>query len=196
MTKALCFLSLALFVLAAPWASAGDTAPPAGEIAVYSGRPLSSYQALFIGDFTTAGATVSNVPPDAPDEAAAFEQIRREMVTAVADELLSRLKSGGTAVKVGKLTAGSQRTAGAAIVEGRFTAIDAGRRGLRMFIGFSGTASATIAARVVDAATGREIASYTKTISAPLGWAGSERVLLQITRELADGLAAFLLKHS
>ncbi len=194
MIRTLCILPLALLLYATPWAAADDGAPPAEEAAVYSGPPLSTYATLFIRDFSTEGATIGNVPRDAPDEAAEFERIRRQMPAALTYELLGRLKRGPVG-NVAKLAAGAPQTGKAAIVEGRFTAIDAGRRGLRRWIGFSGTASATIAARVVDAGTGREIASYTKTLSAPLGWAGSEHVLLQVTRELADGLASFLLKH-
>ncbi len=150
---------------------------------------LTPYSTLIVRDPTTDGALIANVPPDVAEK---FSLIRQKMVDTLADDLVAQLKGSFQTVR----RSGEQgRSAGKSVViEERFTAIDAGRRGLRMWIGFSGTAAATLQAKVVDGASGRVLAVFEQSHSAPLGWAGSERVLLQICKQLAGDLAEFVKK--
>lgn len=145
--------------------------------------PLSPYSSVIIRDFSADEALISNVAPDTAEQ---FGRIREKMVAALADGLVMKLRGSFPRI--------SRSGEEGAIVEGSFSAIDTGRRGLRMYIGFSGTASATIQAKVVDGRSGKVLAVFEQVQSAPLGWGGSERVLLRITEELAESLAEFLKK--
>jgi hypothetical protein len=160
-------------LLLPPLASAGD---------------LSPYSALIIRDFSADRAKISNVPPDVEET---FAPIRQKMINALADDLVMQLK--GIFPEVSR-SGDKEGTGKSAVIEGSFTAIDAGRRGLRMWIGFSGTASATVQAKIIDRSSGKVLAIFEQEHSAPLGWAGSERVLLQITDRLAEELAEFVKK--
>ncbi len=150
---------------------------------------LAPYSTLIVRDISTEGARVSNVPPDVEGK---FALIRQKMVDALADDLVAQLKE--TFPNVRRAGEKGRDTGKDAIVEGKFTAIDAGRRGLRMWIGFSGTASATLQAKVVDGASGKVLAVFEQEHSAPLGWAGSEKVLLQICHQLTGDLVEFVKK--
>lgn len=151
--------------------------------------PLSPYSAVIIRDFPADEALIFNVAPDTEEQ---FARIREKMVAALTDGLVMNLE--GSFQKISRSGEEGATPEKSAIVEGSFSAIDAGRRGLRMYIGFSGTASATIQAKVVDGRSGKVLAVFEQVHSAPLGWGGSERVLLRITGELAESLAEFLIK--
>ncbi|HEY6874126.1 MAG TPA: DUF4410 domain-containing protein [Geobacteraceae bacterium] len=165
---------MAAALLSPAFAAAGDLAP---------------YSSLIVRGFSADKAQIANVTPDVEQT---FFRIRREMVEALADGLVTQLKGSFPAVsRTGKKGENAGRIA---VIEGNFTAIDAGRRGLRMWIGFSGTASATLQARIMDERSGKLLAVFEQERSAPLGWAGSEQVLLQITGRLAQDLAEFVKK--
>lgn len=157
--------------------------------AIATAGPLSPYSALIIGDISADNALISNVQADREKT---FDLIREKMVSALADSLVTRLQGDFPTVRRSREKV--EILEKAAIIEGSFTAIDAGRRGLRMWIGFSGTAAATLQVKVVDGGSGNVLAVFEQERSAPLGWAGSERVLLQITDQLAESLAEFLKK--
>ncbi len=161
---------------------------------VFASLPLSNYNTIIIRDFDIEGAKISNVPSGATDEVERFNRIKTEMVTALTHDLVAKIKAKGIVREVRRAAESSGSRKNAIVVDGRFTAVDAGRRGLRMYIGFSGVAVASIEGRLLDASTGAVIASFSHSRSAPLGWAGSERVLLQVTNDLANDLAAFISK--
>lgn len=155
----------------------------------HSAGPLASCSTLIIRDFTTDNAEISNVLPDSENK---FIPIRKKVVKSLTDHLVSRLQGSFPQVlRYGDPIRNPSKTV---IVEGSFTAIDAGRRGLQMWIGFSGTASATVKAKVIDAATGKVLNIFIKQHSEALGWSGSERVLLHITDQLAQDMAEYLKK--
>ncbi len=191
--KKLFLVSLLTFVVASG-ICAQEPSPPhvIDKQTVFAPIPLSNYQTLIIRDFDIEGAKVSNVPPEAADQVKRFNVIKSEMVKALTDGLVAKLRAKGIVKEVRRATEATGSQKNAVVIEGRFTAVDAGRRGLRMYIGFSGVAATSIEGKLLDANTGSALASFSYARSASLGWAGSERVLLQVTDDLADDLAAFI----
>ncbi len=188
------FLASLLSLVAVSGVRAQETSPPStlGNQTVFASIPLSKYEPLIIRDFDIEGAKISNVPPEDADQVKRFNSIKAEMVKALTDDLIAKIKAKGIVKEVLSATEVTGTTKNAVILEGRFTAVDAGRRGLRMYIGFSGVAAASIEGRLLDASTGAVLASFSHSRSASLGMAGSKRVLLQVTDDLADDLAAFI----
>ncbi len=193
--KKLSLLSL-LTLIVVSGVRAQEPSPPRviDNQTVFASIPLSSYQILIIRDFDIEGAKISNVPPEAADQVKRFNVIKTEMVKALTDDLVAKLQTKRIVREVRRATAATGSPKNAVIIKGRFTAVDAGRRGLRMYIGFSGVAAASIEGQLLDASTGAVLASFSYSRSADLGWGGSERVLLQLTDRLADDLATFLAK--
>jgi hypothetical protein len=76
----------------------------------------------------------------------------------VADTVVAGIKAK---TKFASVTRGGEGKARTAVLEGKFTEFNAGSRALKMFVGFgAGKAYLKVSGRLLDGATGKELASF------------------------------------
>jgi hypothetical protein len=140
-------------------AHAGDTLPKPealSEETIYLTERLSqNYDTLIINDFTADGAEYSRVDDE---EKATITKMLPVLKANVALTMESELKAKNIFRNILKNAAAGPK---AVILEGRFSEFNAGSRALKLFVGFgSGKVYIKFKGRLVDAATGKELASF------------------------------------
>lgn len=118
-------------------------------------RLSQNYDTLIINDFTADGAEYSRV---SDEEKATISKMLPVLKANVALTMESELKAKNIFKNILKNAAASPK---AVIIEGGFSEFNAGSRALKLFVGFgSGKVYIKFKGRLVDAATGKELASF------------------------------------
>lgn len=118
-------------------------------------RLSQNYDTLIINDFTADGAEYSRV---SDEEKATISKMLPVLKANVALTMESELKAKNIFKNILKNAAASPK---AVIIEGSFSEFNAGSRALKLFVGFgSGKVYIKFKGRLVDAATGKELASF------------------------------------
>ena len=160
MKKILVALTLALTAtLSTTHAMAEEKPLPKPEIlseeTISTSQKLSAYDTIIIRDFTTEGATYERVDDE---ERAKIDVMKPMLVRNISDSLEMELK-------LKKLFKSIQRNGDAKgkalVLEGSISEFNAGSRALKFFVGFgAGMAYLKVKGRLIDAQTGKELASF------------------------------------
>lgn len=153
-----------LFVVAvnllvtATLSSAGSLSKPKimnDETLILSERLSKNYDTLVIRDFAFDKAEYSNV---STDEKKVIDKISPSLVRTINDNVEAELKVKKVFRKIVK---NSDPAGKAVILEGEITEFNAGSKALKMFVGFgAGKAYLKVKGRLLDAATGKELALF------------------------------------
>jgi len=134
------------------------------EESVFTTERLSAhYDTIIVKDFSTEGAEIVNMDDD---EKAKLAEIKKEIVKTMTENIVKYLKKD-TQFKV---VSGNPAASGKAVVlEGKFTRFNAGQGAAKFFLGLMAPKGAktniTVSGRLVDAKTGKELATFTDTRS-------------------------------
>jgi hypothetical protein len=142
------------------------------EETINTSRKLSTYDTLIIRDFTTDGAEYSRINPEEKSKIDAMKPLLSKTISeSVAMELKTK--------KLFKNIAHNGETKGnAVILEGAITEFNAGSRALKFFVGFgAGKAYLKAKGRLIDAASGRELANFEDRETGYRGAVGMESYL-------------------
>lgn len=149
-------------------ANAGDDPLPKpdvlGEESVSITEKLSArYDTIIVRDFSTEGAEIVNMDDD---EKAKLAEAKPEVVKLLTENIVKYLKQDTQFKKVASNTTPSGN---AIILEGKFTKFNAGHGAAKVFLGFfappSTKTNISVSGRLIDAKTGKELASFSDTRS-------------------------------
>lgn len=159
MNRLLLFLIISISLLStAVIAYAGSLSKPKvmnDETLILSERLSKNYDTLIIKDFTFDKAEYSNV---STDEKKVIDKISPSLVRIINDNVEAELKVKKVFKKIVK---NANPTGKAVILEGEITEYNAGSKALKMFVGFgAGKAYLKVKGRLLDAATGKELALF------------------------------------
>lgn len=166
-------MSLVLITAGAQFARADESPLPKPDIlteeAVFTSQKLSIYDTLVIRDFTTDGAEYSRVDEE---EKVKIEAMKPLLAKTISESLAMQVK----AKKLFKNVVINGDPKGPAVVlEGAITEFNAGSRALKFFVGFgAGKAYLLAKGRLVDAQTGRELATFVDRETGYRGAVGME----------------------
>jgi hypothetical protein len=152
-------MSLVLLTAGAQTARCEESPLPKPDILteeeVFTSQKLSTYDTLIIRDFSTDGAEYSRVDEE---EKVKIEAMKPLLTKTISESLAMELK----AKKLFKnIVINGEPTGNAVILEGAITEFNAGSRALKFFVGFgAGKAYLLVTGRLVDAQTGRELATF------------------------------------
>ncbi len=125
------------------------------EEEVFTSQKLSSYDTLVIRDFTTDDAEYSNVDDE---ERPKIDAMKPLLTKTISESLAKELK----AKKLFKnIEINGEPRGNTVILEGAITEFNAGSRALKFFVGFgAGKAYLKVKGRLVDAQSGKELATF------------------------------------
>jgi hypothetical protein len=166
-------MSLVLITAGAQIArSDGSTLPKPDvltEEAIFTSQKLSAYDTLIIRDFTTDGAEYSRVDEE---EKVKIEAMKPLLTKTISESLAMQLKSKKLFTNV---VINGEPGGNAVILEGAITEFNAGSRALKFFVGFgAGKAYLLVKGRLLDAETGRELATFVDRETGYRGAVGME----------------------
>lgn len=142
--------------------------------AISTGTRLSTYDTLIIRDFKTDGAEYTNIDEE---EKPKVEAMKPMLVKGVSDSLEMELKKRKLFKTIQK---NGDAKGKALILEGEFVEFNAGNRAVRFWVGFgAGKTYLKVKGRILDAETGKELASF---VDRETGYKGS------MTMENFEGL--------
>ena len=125
------------------------------EETIFTPQKLSVYDTIVIRDLKTDGAEYSNLDDE---EKAKLEAMKPMLARTVSDSLEMELKLRKLFKSVVK---NGEPTGKAVILEGSFTEFNAGNRAVRFWVGFgAGKTYLKMKGRLIDAQTGKELASF------------------------------------
>jgi len=158
-----------LFVMfGAVTANAGDKPLPKpdvlGEESVSITERLSTqYDTFIVKDFSTAGAEIVNMDDD---EKAKLAEVKPEIVKLLTENIVKYIKKD---TQFKKVASNTKPSGNAVILEGKFTRFNAGHGAAKVFLGLFAPTSTktniTVSGRLLDAKTGKELASFSDTRS-------------------------------
>lgn len=158
--KKIVVLAMFTFLLLPVFSAFADEKPlpkpeALSEEEIMTSKRLSTYDTIIINDFKTDGAEYTNVNDE---EKPKVEALKPLLVKTVSESLDMELK-------VRKLFKTILRNAepkgNAVVLEGAFTEFNAGNRAARFWVGFgAGKTYLKIKGRLIDAATGKELAVF------------------------------------
>jgi len=161
MKKALVALvmSLVLITAGAQIARSDESPLPKPDVlteeAIFTSQKLSAYDTLIIRDFTTDGAEYSRVDEE---EKVKIEAMKPLLIKMISESLAMQLKARKL---FNNVVINGEPEGNAVILEGAITEFNAGSRALKFFVGFgAGKAYLLVKGRLVDAQTGRELATF------------------------------------
>ncbi|RQW82521.1 MAG: DUF4410 domain-containing protein [Geobacter sp.] len=152
-------MSLLLFAAGAQIARSDESPLPKPDIlteeSVFTSQKLSAYDTLIIQDFATDGAEYSRVDEE---EKVKIEAMKPLLTKTISESLAMQLKAKKL---FNNVVINGEPTGNAVILEGAITEFNAGSRALKFFVGFgAGKAYLMVKGRLVDAQTGRELATF------------------------------------
>ena len=153
-------VAILMLVICASYASAGDSPLPKPEAlseeTIYLTQKLSlNYDTLLIKEFSTDGVELSNVNDE---EKAKIQQMIPLLKSNITLTLEGELKSKKIFNAIEK---NGTATGKVVILEGGFSEFNAGSRALKFFVGFgAGKAYIKFKGRLIDGASGKELASF------------------------------------
>jgi hypothetical protein len=178
MKKSLYALLLSLSLLAAgiQVACADENPLPKPDVlteeTVYTSQKLSVYDTLIIRDFATDGAEYSRVDEE---EKGKIDAMKPLLAKTISESLAMELKLKKLFKNISN---NGDATENAVILEGAITEFNAGSRALKFFVGFgAGKAYLMAKGRLIDARTGRELATFVDRETGYRGAVGMESFL-------------------
>jgi len=189
-------MSLVLFTAGAQSARSDESPLPKPDIlteeAVFTSQRLSAYDTLIIQDFATDGAEYSRVDEE---EKVKIEAMKPLLTKTISESLAMQLKAKQLFKNV---VINGEPTGNAVILEGAITEFNAGSRALKFFVGFgAGKAYLLVKGRLVDAQTGRELATF---VDRETGYRGSvtmesyEDLFPHQAKSLGENISQFIEK--
>lgn len=159
MNRILLFLIISISLLSTSVLSyAGNLSKPKvmnDETLILTERLSKNYDTLIIRDFTFDKAEYSNV---STDEKKVIDKISPSLVRTINDNVEAELKVKKVFKKIVKNGNPAGKTV---ILEGEITEYNAGSKALKMFVGFgAGKAYLKVKGRLLDGATGKELALF------------------------------------
>ncbi|MRR55600.1 MAG: DUF4410 domain-containing protein [Deltaproteobacteria bacterium] len=167
------FISLVLITAGAQIARSDESPLPKPDVlteeAIFTSEKLSAYDTLIIRDFTTDGAEYSRVDED---EKVKIEAMKPLLIKMISESLAMQLKSRKL---FNNVVINGAPEGKAVILEGAITEFNAGSRALKFFVGFgAGKAYLLVKGRLLDAQTGRELATFVDRETGYRGAVGME----------------------
>jgi curli biogenesis system outer membrane secretion channel CsgG len=145
---------------------ARDTLPTPevlGKESIFTAQRLAAYDTIVVREFSTDGAELANLDND---EKKIVEEIKPTIVKNLKESLVMNLKKEG---KFRNVLNNGEPKGKAIIVEGKFTRFNGGIGAAKFFLGWmapeSGKTNISVAGRLVDARTGKELATFSDTRS-------------------------------
>lgn len=134
-----------------------------GQETIFLTEKLSAkYDTIIIRNFTTEGAEIANMDKD---EQAKLREVKPEIVKILTESIVEHVKKD-TKFKVSTKGASSGRTV---ILEGKFTKFNAGHGAAKVMLGWMAPEGAktniAVSGRLIDARSGRELATFSDTRS-------------------------------
>jgi hypothetical protein len=166
--------SLLLVMSWAVLVHAGDTTlskpEVLGEEKVFLTEKLSTkYDTFIVKDFTTEGSEIVNMDKDEQDK---LKEVKPEIVSTLTENIVKYVKKETDFKKVASNVA---PTGKAVILEGKFTKFNAGQGAAKVFLGWFAPEGAktniSVSGRLLDAKTGKELATFSDTRSGSEGGA-------------------------
>jgi curli biogenesis system outer membrane secretion channel CsgG len=155
---------------------ARDTLPTPqvlGKESIFTVQRLGAYNTIVVREFSTDGAELANLDDE---EKKIVEEIKPTIVKNLKESLVKNLKKEG---KFRNVLVNGEPKGKAIIVEGKFTRFNGGKGAAKFFPGWIGTVSGktniSVAGRLVDAKTGKELATFSDTRSGG-EWSGLGRI--------------------
>lgn len=156
---------------------------------ILTGQPLSKYKTVMIRDFSFEGTRYDRFNKE---EMERFSSLRSSLISLLSEEFVRKLKAENLFEKVQR---GGEPAQDAIILEGQFIKIDAGNRALKFWVGFgAGKSTVEVKGRLIEAATGKELALFVQDRHSPADLSDLEAVLSSDTKNLAQDLAKFIIK--
>lgn len=158
---------LVVFLLCSPFTVfAKDTLPNPevlGKESIFTSERLAAYDTIVVKEFATEGAEFANLDDE---EKKIVEEIKPTIVKNLRESIVKNLKKEDKFKNV--LTNGAPKGK-AIIVEGKFTRFNGGIGAAKFFLGWmapeSGKTNISVSGRLVDAKTGKELATFSDTRS-------------------------------
>jgi len=145
---------------------ARDTLPSPeilGKESIFTAERLAAYDTIIVKEFSTEGAEFVNLDDE---EKKIVEEIKPTIVKNLRESLVKYLKKEGKFKHI--LTSGAPKGK-AVIVEGKFTKFNGGIGAAKFFLGWmapeSGKTNISVSGRLIDARTGKELATFSDTRS-------------------------------
>lgn len=185
-------LPLGVILSASLLLAADETLPKPkvlNEETIYATKRLSTYDNLIIKDFPIDKAEVSNISDgDMPR----YKALKPKLVNMLSDEVVRQLR----AKKLFKKVQRNGQTGGKTIImEGRFTEVNAGSRAAKFWVGYgAGSSKIAVKGRLLDAATGKELAVFENSRHSPMSMEDFDRILTRDTKNLGVDFGKFLEK--
>jgi hypothetical protein len=148
--------------------NAGDKPLPKpdvlGEESVTITERLSAqYDTFIVKDFSTEGAEIVNMDDD---EKAKLAEVKSEIIMIMTENIVKYVKKD---TQFKKVVSNMKPSGNAVILEGKFTKFNAGNGAAKIFLGHFAPTGAktniTVSGRLLDAKTGKELASFSDTRS-------------------------------
>ncbi len=159
MKKAMSLALVLILVAAASLVYANETPLPKpgilNEESVATSQRLSTYDTLVIRDFSMEGVVYDNIDEEEKPKVEALKPlIVKNLSLSIEAEMKKRKLFKNVAVN-------GDAVGNAVILEGKFSELNGGSRALRFWVGFgAGKTYIKVQGRLVDALTGRELASF------------------------------------
>lgn len=189
-------MSLVLITGGAQIARAEESPLPKPDVlteeAIFTSQKLSAYDTLIIRDFSTDGAEYSRVDEE---EKVKIEAMKPLLVKTISESLAMQLK---TKKLFKNVVINGEPTGNAVVFEGAITEFNAGSRALKFFVGFgAGKAYLLVKGRLLDARTGRELATFVDRETGYRGAVGMESyedLFPHQAKSLGEHIAQFIEK--
>jgi hypothetical protein len=158
MKVAITFLHVLFFVAVTLPTHADQTVPKPGILndeSVMISQRLSSYDTLIIKDFSTTGVVYDRIDDEEKPKVDAIKPlIVKTLTLSIEAEIKTRKMFKNVLLN-------SDTGDNAVILEGNFTEFNGGSRSLRFWVGFgAGKTYLKVKGRLIDAKSGRELASF------------------------------------
>lgn len=139
-----------------------------GEENIFLTEKLSArYDTIIVKNFPSAGAEITNMDKD---EQARLKEVKPDITRILTTSLVENLKEK---TKFARVSTGKGAGGRAVIVEGKFTRFNAGHGAAKIFLGWMAPESAktniAVSGRLVDARTGKTLATFSDTRSGSEG---------------------------
>jgi hypothetical protein len=164
-----------------------------GNEEIFTSVKLSAYTSVVVNDFTTADTEYVNLDKD---EKKVVEEIKTEIVKNLTGSLVERVKDEGIFKTV---VSNSLAMGSAIIVKGKFTQFNGGNGAAKFFLGFmtpeGARTNVSISGQLVDAETGKVLASFSDTRSGARGYGYNIRDTMPIqAKDQGENIADFIIK--
>jgi hypothetical protein len=135
-----------------------------GEEAIALTEKLSAnYDTFIVKDFATDGAEIVNMDKDEQEK---LKEVKPEIVKSLTENIVKYVKKN---TKFAQVSSNDAPAGKAVILEGKFTKFNAGHGAAKVFLGWmapeSSKTNISVSGRLIDAASGKELATFSDTRS-------------------------------